>query len=123
MNIKKSIVTIALFALLVANLGGAHGHYCFDGQEPAFSVHFDNLVAHVDHVSDEQTHNDTDMESGSQILIKFFQTDFFAFLPLLLTLFLWPLFNERRYAISYTPADRHKPAKLLPPLRAPPGTF
>jgi len=123
MSARKSIVTIALFALLITNLGGAHGHYCFDGQEPAFSVHFDNLVAHVDHVTDEQIHNDTDMGSGSQILIKFFQSDFFVFLPLLLALFLWPLFNKWRYAISYTPAHRLKPVKLLPPLRAPPGTY
>ena len=123
MSARKSIVAIALFAFLIANLGGAHGHYCFDGQEPAFSVHFDNLVAHVDHVTDEQIHNDTDMESAAQILIKFFKADFSVLLPLLLALFLWPIFSERRYAISYTPAHWRKPVKLLPPLRAPPGTF
>ena len=123
MSGKKSIVAIALFALLIANLGGAHGHYCFDGQEPAFSVHFDNLVAHVDHVTDKQAHNDTDMESGSQILIKFFEADFSILLPLLLALFLWPLFSERRYAVSCSPVHKRKPSKLLPPLRAPPGTL
>ena len=122
MSVRKSIIAIALFALLIANMGGAHGHYCFDGQEPAFSVHFDNLVAHVDHVTDEQIHNDTDMELASQILIKFFEADFSVLLPLLLALFLWPIFSEWRYAISYTPAYKRKQAELLPPLRAPPGT-
>lgn len=122
MSPRKSITYIALFALLIAQLGGAHGHYCFDGQEPAFSVHFDNMLGHEEHDPSEQGHNDTDMDLGSQLLIKFFEADLSLLLPSLFLLFLLPSFGRWYYLVSYTPTTRRRPTAFLPPLRAPPGT-
>ncbi len=123
MSLSKSIAYIALFALLIVQLGGAHGHYCFDGQEPAFSVHFDNLLGHEEHDPSEQGHNDTDMDLGSQSLIKFFKVDLSLLLPALLLLFLLPLFGRWQYLALYTSTGKRKPAAFLPPLRAPPGAL
>ena len=123
MERKKLIIVIALFALLIATLGGAHGHYCFDGQEPAFSVHFDNMGGHLEHNEDDLAHHDADMALNLQTLIKFFNADLSLLLPLFLFIYFLPSFGRWSLFISYSPPRQSKPVDLLPPLRAPPCTF
>ncbi len=120
MDKKKHIIIITLFALLIANLSGAHGHYCFDGQEPVFSIHFDNVSGHVELESDGLAHHDADMSLGSQILIKFFQADLSLLIPLFLVIYLLTSVGRWSLFISYSPPKRRNPLDLLPPLRAPP---
>lgn len=123
MDRKKYVIVITLLALLIANLSGAHGHYCFDGQQPAFSIHFDNVSGHVELDGDGLAHHDADMSLGSQILIKFFEVDLALLLPLFLFIYFLPSFGRWRLFISYSPPNRLNPLGLLPPLRAPPCTI
>ena len=52
---------LLLLALVYAPTSGASKHYCFDGMEPAVSIHFDNLTGHDTH-DDESAHVDLEKQ-------------------------------------------------------------
>jgi hypothetical protein len=114
----KTLAFVALLIWLLLGWSGAHGHLCFDGQEPPMSVHMDMLGEHPEHHADEQ-HLDADMDLGQLALAKLVKFD----LPVLLTtLFLFiVLFQQLTVFISTY--SRHYTCRLIglrPPLRAPP---
>jgi len=41
---------------------------CLDGQEPAVSLHFENLDGHPDHSGDKQVHNDFDYQITQDVI-------------------------------------------------------
>lgn len=110
---------VALTLWLLASLSGAHGHLCFDGQEPPVSIHMDVLGEHTNHAADEQ-HVDADVDLLSQpLLAKLTKID----LPLLLAaaLLLAVLFEKTSFIVSnYSHTYFSRPAGLRPLLRAPP---
>lgn len=116
---QRLTARLLLFAFLALPVGGAASHYCFDGQEPPVSVHFDNFSGHEEHGESEQ-HVDVEKRMLAEHLVsKFFDSevflpaslspgDAFAVVPV-------PDFN-RRPRVS----GRIRPWSLSPPLRAPP---
>jgi hypothetical protein len=114
----KTLAFVALIIWLIASWSGAHGHLCFDGQEPPISVHIHALGEHPDHTTDEQ-HVDADVDLNQPLLAKLTKID----LPLLITaaLLLAVLFEKASVVVTnYSPAYSSRRAGLRPPLRAPP---
>ena len=114
----KTLAFVALIVWLIASWSGAHGHLCFDGQEPPVTVHMEMLGDHPEHGSDEQ-HVDADVELGQFILAKLSKID----LPLLLAaaLLLAVLFEKVSLVVSHSSHTySSRRTGLRPPLRAPP---
>lgn len=113
-------VAFLAFALwLLSNWAGAHGHYCFDGQEPPISVHM-HLNGHEvhDHHPDE-VHQDADIELGKSVLVKLSKIDLGLVLLVALALVLLIL-PHAGFASIYR--SFYPPSSLYwrPLLRAPP---
>lgn len=109
---------MALIIWLIAGWSGAHGHLCFDGQEPPVTVHMDMLGNHPEHSSDEK-HFDADVDVGQLTLAKLSKID----LPLLIAaaLLLAVLFEKVSLVVSlYSHTYSSRLSGLRPPLRAPP---
>jgi hypothetical protein len=114
----KAFAFAALIIWLVAGWSGAHGHLCFDGQEPPVSIHMDALGEHPDHAANEQ-HVDADVDLSQPLLAKLTKID----LPLLLVaaLLLAVLLEKTSFVVSnYSHTYSSRLAGLRPPLRAPP---
>jgi hypothetical protein len=115
----KTLACLALVIWLITSWSGAHGHLCFDGQEPPISVHMHTLGEHTDHAIDEQ-HVDADIDLSQPLLAKLTKID----LPLLLAaaLLFAVLFEKTSFVVShYSHAYSSRRAGLRPPLRAPPA--
>lgn len=112
---------LAVLALVSVNIGDIHSHFCLDGQEPAVSLHFENLNGHPEHIGDEQAHNDYENEFSlkslktktSDLSKLFFSTS--------------ELGIPRASSISQKISPMldeillpNKPNSVRPPLRAPP---
>ena len=114
----KTIAFVALIIWLIAGWSGAHGHLCFDGQEPPISIHMDTLGEHPDHAADEQ-HVDANVDLSQPLLAKLTKID----LPHLLAaaLLFAVLFEKTSFVVSnYSPTYSSRRIGLRPPLRAPP---
>lgn len=112
---------VALIFWLLSSWAGAHGHFCFDGQEPPISVHM-HLDGHEvhDHHPDE-VHQDADIELGQSVLAKLSKVDLGLVLLAALALVLLILPRARFphvYSGFYPPRSPH----WRPLLRAPPFT-
>lgn len=110
---------IALALWLLSNWAGAHGHFCFDGQEPPISVHMHLDVHEVhDHHPDE-VHQDADIELTQSALAKLSKIDLglvlLAALALALLILPTPIFISA-YRAFYPRISLH----WRPLLRAPP---
>jgi len=115
----KTFAFAALIIWLIASWSGAHGHLCFDGQEPPVTVHMHALGDHPEHDSNEK-HVDADVELGQLMLAKLSKID----LPLLIAaaLLLAVLFEKITIVTPrYSHAHSARRAGLRPPLRAPPA--
>ena len=111
---------LALLLWLIVSWSGAHGHFCFDGQEPPVSVHMDLVGAHIEHDADEQ-HRDADIDFNQLVTAKLVKIE----LPLLLAALLLLVFLLAPIARPYFFYRCYKPQGcngLRPPLRAPPVT-
>ncbi len=117
----RTWLCLALLAMLVVRLGEMHLHLCFDGQEPAATVHVGDSPAHDNDTHADASHSDQDVELLSTAVIKKAGTDTLDLLFVCLALLL--LLPTLRHAVPL-PAYRFlappKPAYLLPPLRGPP---
>jgi hypothetical protein len=111
--------------LLLSSVGNVYGHLCLDGQEPAVSVHLDNLKGvselHADHEGDAQAHNDYEVALQSSALVLKIKPlqDFVQVLPvsiLVQVIEYKPAFHTPDSSVPVWQA----PATLYPPLRAPP---
>ena len=112
---------IALVFWLLSNWAGAHGHFCFDGQEPQVSVHI-HLDGHAihDHHPNE-AHQDTDIELGQSVLAKLSKVDLVLGLIAALSLSLLVL-PAAIFCCIYRAFYPLNPLHARPLLRAPPLT-
>jgi hypothetical protein len=120
-SFQNILNVLAVFAFLLVNVGDIHSHMCLDGQEPAVSVHFENLNGHPEHVGDEQEHNDIENE----IALKSLKSKTSDLSKLFLSASTTGIPSATAYTnkVSSTLDEvllPQKPANILPPLRAPP---
>lgn len=69
MNIRAThhaLMFLALLLWLMTSCMGVHSHFCFDGQEPAVSLHMDLVEGHEVH-SEEEVHQDLDVSQSAFI--------------------------------------------------------
>src|SRR5690606_2637522 len=113
----KFLICCALLSWLLAAMTGAHGHFCFDGQEAPISVHLAMTGEHIDHHADEQ-HLDMDVDISQSVLIKLVKIELPVLVVAILLLFLSinPTLSFSFYSVRYFPCITN----LLPPSRAPP---
>lgn len=109
------------FALwLLGSLLGAHGHFCFDGQEPPVSVHMHALSDHPEHHADEE-HQDADVDLLQSVIAKVSQLDLGLLLLAVISLLL--VQHTKSILVSRYSAFIPTPIPFThPPLRAPPFT-
>lgn len=122
----KLLAFAALFFWLITGLNGAHGHFCFDGQEPPVSLHLGVASDHQEHVHEDlheqsalqQQHMDMDVDFSQNLVIKFFKFD----LPILLlaALVLLICLLPVRVSVTYQLIILRRFFTFHPPLRAPP---
>ena len=115
----QTIAFMALVIWLITSWSGAHGHLCFDGQEPPMTVHMDMLGDHPEHGSKEK-HIDADVDLSQLALAKLIKID----LPLLtaIALLFAVLFEKTLVSIVlYSRIFSSYSIGLRPPLRAPPA--
>lgn len=128
------MLALACLTLLFMQMGGAHLHLCFDGQEPPTSLHLSSGDHHADHHGGHHSdhhadphdghepHNDLDLPLSSDALTK--PGKLHVDVPLLLLAALWLglLLFARRHERTRDPAQSHasSPQLQLPPLRGPP---
>jgi len=120
-NCQNILNVLAVFAFFMVNVGDIHSHFCLDGQEPAVSLHFENLNGHPGHIGDEEPHNDFE----SEIFLKSLKTKSSDISKLFLSVSDADIPSAYVYSIKVSPTlDEallpQKPASVLPPLRAPP---
>jgi hypothetical protein len=110
----------ALILLVLGGVGNIHSHLCLDGQEPAVSVHFENLKGHPDH-EDDEVHVDVENELMAQALPgKAPDQDNPLFLTALCFVFCVRLPQSQHYITRHDSGSYEDPGWLLPALRAPP---
>lgn len=114
----KLFVYAALLLWLFASGSGMHGHFCFDGNEPPVSVHFDLLDKHEGHA--EPGHQDADSKPAQIDVLKVSNQDLPFLAALLLLVVVWPLVREQKYRTFNTPLSWASITGIRPPLRAPP---
>lgn len=110
----------SVFVLL--RVGGTHWHLCFDGREPAVSIHLADSSFEHSATGVESQHHDQNVEIGLASLLKHGSADF-DIPPVLIVAFLFAAAVPKRAL----PRARRTPAPpwsglslLLPPLRGPP---
>jgi hypothetical protein len=109
-----------LILLVLAGVGNIHSHLCLDGQEPAVSVHFENLSGHPNH-DDDEVHVDVENEMMTQMLPgKPVDHDNPLFLAAVCFLFCVRAPQKQHYIVLRESDFDQAPAYLQPPLRAPP---
>lgn len=115
----KILAFASVLIWLLASWSGAHGHFCFDGQEPPVSIHMHVPSEYSDHNSD-QNHLDADVDIGQLAPAKSLKLE----LPLLLAaafllvVFFYKAVQLPTHYLRFIPAPA---ADLRPPLRAPPA--
>jgi hypothetical protein len=129
-RLSPHIAFLALALWLLSNWTGAHGHYCFDGQEPPISVHLhldghqphshlDTHEAHGHHP--DEAHQDADIELNQSALTKLSKIDLAVVLLAALTLTLLIL-PSAIFTRAYRGFYPRVPVYWRPLLRAPPFT-
>ncbi|WP_323813563.1 hypothetical protein [Cellvibrio sp. NN19] len=109
------------FALwLLGSWLGAHGHFCFDGQEPPVSVHMHGLSDHPEHHADEE-HQDADVDWMQSAIAKLSKLDLGLILFAVIALFLVQPPRQISSTPYFTLVPTHRPF-ARPQLRAPPLT-
>jgi hypothetical protein len=115
----KTLAFVTLLIWLLASWSGAHGHMCFDGQEPPISVHLHSPGEHADHNSN-QNHLDADVDIGQLAPAKPVKID----LPFLLSaafLLVFLFSRPIQICVKYACVIPARIPGLRPPLRAPPA--
>ena len=115
----KTLAFVALTIWLIASWSGAHGHLCFDGQEPPISVHMEMMAEHADHHAADEQHVDADVDLSQPLLAKLTKIDLPLLIAAALLLAMW--FEKISIVVSnYSPTYSSRLTGLRPPLRAPP---
>jgi hypothetical protein len=125
MNRGVTLFVILLCTIfLVIQSTDAHVHLCFDGQEPAVSIHIENRTELTQHLTKVGLdHHDLDIDLGVNSISKLPKVD----LPVLALLFsaLFIAFNlQGKPPIARSRSTRFRyqsPSHFRPPLRGPPA--
>ena len=117
---RKQKTLLILLIWLFASLSGMHGHYCFDGQEPPVSVHFDLMGSH-DHADTDEDPRDFDSKSMSVTILKLLSLNLLFIAAALLLLIIWPVVRGQNSPYFNSPSTWLTVTGLRPPLRAPPA--
>jgi len=118
----RAWIAILSIAILAMPMGGAHLHLCFDGNEPAASLHaVDNGVHHAGGAA--PVHHDVDVQLGDSATGKKLSgsADGLALIAAAFIVFRLP--STGAVVVPHGRADTRLPVpdtRLLPPLRAPP---
>lgn len=114
-----------LLAVLAVRIGDTHLHLCFDGLEPATSIHFaDASVHHDDEHHESETHADQDVNPFVGTLVKSDDDSrpVFAYIVGVLLIIQPVLEPSALGPIDPAPlSDTSPPFHLRPPLRGPPA--
>jgi hypothetical protein len=115
-------IAILSIAILAMPMGGAHLHLCFDGNEPAASVHAGDDGAHHDGTA-AAIHHDLDVQLAQTALGKKISdsSDGMAFIAAAFVVFGSPPAGSS--VVPHGRADARIPVsavRLLPPSRGPP---
>lgn len=115
------LLTLLCVALLLARVGGAHLHLCFDGSEPPASLHFNEVNHQAEHHTDS-AHDDLDVSAVGDTITKsgLLNLD----LPALLFVVLLLSLTTAQGRLAFAPrrqAGVAVPPFLRPPLRGPPA--
>lgn len=110
---------LALAFWLLSNWAGAHGHFCFDGQEPPVSMHMDVMGGHLEHHGDE-VHQDADIDPVQSALAKLSKLDLGLVLlaALALALLIPPIlvFTSANRALYHRTSLYCRPLQRAPPV-------
>lgn len=115
------LLILVCVALLLSRVGSAHLHLCFDGKEPAASLHFVDGGHHADHHVGE-AHDDLDLSLIGDALNKSGKLGLDLSLLLFAAFCLSFLLFTRRHIAPVDPprAKPTSPRSIRPPLRGPP---
>jgi len=119
----KGLVCSLLAALLVlARTADAHLHYCFDGKEPAVSIHIADSGSHPCETSADSGHSgDQDVQLASDILVKKAAADDAWAPAVCLTRVEFITRSVSKPLAGYSQGRVFRPAYFMrPPLRGPP---
>jgi hypothetical protein len=117
-KLSNKIACVAFFFWLFGSWMGAHGHFCFDGQEPPLSFHMDMIDDHPTHDANEQ-HHDIDVDIQQPGLAKLIKVDLtFALIAAFFLFVLWSCVHTffPHYSVPFD-LNTHR---LRPPSQAPP---
>ena len=117
------LLTLLCVTILLARVGGAHLHLCFDGSEPPASLHFNEVDHQAEHHTDAE-HDDLDISAVGDVVTKSGLSS--LDLPALLLVVLLLSLLTTLYKPAHTrPAHAFaaSPPFLLPPSRGPPLHF
>jgi len=117
-NKVTAIFLVAIILILCG--GGATIHYCFDGNEPAVSLNFGNVISNYDNPANEGDYVDSDKTALSDNLSKNSFNIATLFLVTALFLFIIPLAQVTRYSRVPNTIPWIHYFIHLPPTRAPP---
>jgi hypothetical protein len=116
---RLAAILVACTAFLAMRLAGGHLHFCFDGTEPAVSVHSDDGGIHHAAQGMAASHSDADIDLMSTVLKG--TSDAVLPLGLLVALLLiLPSVRTRRTTFADVLFSDSRLHFLRPPLRGPP---
>jgi hypothetical protein len=116
----KNFLYTALLLLVLSCVGNIQSHLCLDGQEPAVSMHFENLSGHPEHAEEEQ-HVDVENDLVPQVMPgKTLDQDSPLFLIAVSLLLNLEQLQPQIFVVQDGVDFIQPVAALLPPLRAPP---
>lgn len=120
-RIAHQFAFVAFVLWLLGSWLGAHGHFCFDGQEPPVSVHMHMLGDHPEHHADED-HQDADVDLLQSAIAKLTKLDqsliLLAVVALLLVFQRTPVLVSHYSAFVPTHIPFARPLSRAPPLTA-----
>jgi hypothetical protein len=121
----KALLILLCIGIVMMRVGGAHLHYCFDGNEPPVSLHTDGHAGghHLGVGNSSAGHEDVDVNVAVDILVKKISTllDLLGLVAALAFVlhFLPRVRPVHLFDDSLLPVSAHR-AYLRPPLRGPP---
>lgn len=121
----KTLLILLCIGIVMMRIGGAHLHYCFDGNEPPVSLHIDGHAGshHMDSGISPGGHEDLDVSVGVDALIKKVPTllDLLGVIAaLVFFLHLLPRIRSVVPSVDTVLSVSAPRAYLRPPLRGPP---
>ena len=121
-HLERWLLTLLCVALLLARVGGAHVHLCYDGNEPAASFHLldDANTPHHDNLSMVSTERDVNVGIGSELSPKTAFDSAFLFAFVAISFMLLDLKRQRFKPAFDLRVAGSTPDSLRPPMRGPP---